>query len=421
MLSPERAYNDAVKVLRSLEAAGYSARLAGGCVRDRLLGLTPADYDVATDALPDVVLQHFRTEERSTIPTGIDHGTITVVMPSGPIEVTTLRKDVETDGRHAQVAFGTSFQDDAERRDFTINAMFEDADRRVYDDVGGQEDLKAGVLRFVGAAEKRIKEDYLRILRLFRFWAKLGFTPVEGTLEAVAAERGGLSRVSQERISAELLRLLGAPYASDALAAMRTTGVWEVVLPELQGAASLPEASLMKTWHDRLAPPHRGVGILGGICLRFAHLNAAELLRLGERLRLSNLDGKRLAFFALGAELLKVSTFKQTADLLDMVDRCEQAGGADAWTQVYAPIWSSDAGLKAVTSAVDQAELKHCHLRRAKLPLSGRDLSKALGMATGPEMGQVLEALKRSYRNGEWRSTEEGLEVARAWHLRPGP
>ena len=181
----------------------------------------------------------------------------------------------------------------------------------------------------------------------------------------------------------------------------------------LQGAASLPDARLMQTWRDHLAVAHRGVAILGGICLRFAHLNAAELLRLAERLRLSNLDGKRLAFFAQGAELLKVSTFKQNADLLDVVDRCEQAGGADAWTQIYAPIWSSDAGLKAVTLVVDQAELKHGHLRRAKLPLSGRDLSKALGMAAGPEMGQVLEALKRGYRNGEWRSAEEGLGVAR--------
>ena len=414
MLNPERAYKDVVKVLRSLEAAGYSARLAGGCVRDRLLGLTPADYDVATDALPDVVLQHFRTEERSTIPTGIDHGTITVVMPSGPVEVTTLRKDVETDGRHAQVAFGTSFQDDAERRDFTINAMFEDADGRVYDDVGGQEDLKAGVLRFVGAAQERIKEDYLRILRLFRFWAKLGFVPVAGTLEAVAAEREGLSRVSQERITTEMLQLLGAPHSHDALVAMCSTGVWQVVLPELQAAAGLPDASVMQIWHDRLAPSHRSVAILGGICLRFAHLNAAELLQLAERLRLSNLDGKRLAFFVQGAELLKMSAFKQTADLLDVVDRCEHAGGADAWTQVYAPIWSGDAGLKAVTLAVDVAELKHGHLRRAKLPLSGRDLSKALGMAAGPEMGHMLEALKRSYRNGEWRSAEEGLEAARA-------
>ena len=169
MPSPDRAYKDALKVLRSLEAAGYAARLAGGCVRDRLLGITPADYDIATGAEPGVVLQHFRTEGRTTVPTGIDHGTITVVMPSGPIEVTTLRKDVATDGRHAQVAFGKSFSDDAQRRDFTINAMFEDADGRIYDEAGGQADLQAKVLRFVGEASIRIREDYLRILRLFRF------------------------------------------------------------------------------------------------------------------------------------------------------------------------------------------------------------------------------------------------------------
>ena len=410
MPSPDRAYKDALKVLHSLEAAGYTARLAGGCVRDRLLGITPADYDLATDAAPGVVLQHFRTEGRTTVPTGIDHGTITIVMPSGPIEVTTLRKDVATDGRHAQVAFGSSFSEDAQRRDFTINAMFEDADGRIYDEVGGQADLKAGVLRFVGEASIRIREDYLRILRLFRFWARFGFTPAAGTIDAISAEKDGLRQVSQERITAELMQLLGGTNANDALRAMISTQVWAIVLPELN--AQLPAPDQMQSWHDQLAAPQRTIAILGGLCLHSAQLSAADLLGLAVRLRLSHQHGRCLAFFAEGAELLLSMPFQQTADLLDFIDRCEHAGGAEAFLAIYAPIWHWHDRLKVTCSKLSQAEALHGHLRRAKLPLTGRDLSAILGLPPGPEIGRVLAELRRGFRNGDWHSKGEGITAA---------
>jgi tRNA nucleotidyltransferase/poly(A) polymerase len=244
----DRSYKDAIKAMQSLDAEGFQAMMAGGCVRDRVLGVIPKDYDIATDALPAQVTAHFVAQGFKVVPTGIEHGTVTVVFPGGPIEFTTLRRDVATDGRHAVVQFGHSFEDDAARRDFTINAMFEDKGGKLFDFHSGQRHIKEKLLVFVGDPNLRIKEDYLRIMRFFRFQARLGFTTHAETLAAIAAQRDGMKQVSQERITSEFWQLLGADNPLHALRDMEKTGILQLVLPEReQFASQLPDESVLKT------------------------------------------------------------------------------------------------------------------------------------------------------------------------------
>ena len=180
-------YQAACDAIALLEQAGGEARLAGGCVRDRLRGVTPKDYDIATTTLPHETARIFRAAGFKTVPTGIKHGTITLLSPAGGIEITTLRSDIETDGRHVtKIAFSKNFADDAARRDFTVNAMFEDRHGKIYDFFQGRADLEAKRLVFVGEAEQRIREDYLRVMRLFRFQAQLAFCAAAGCVSGSA-------------------------------------------------------------------------------------------------------------------------------------------------------------------------------------------------------------------------------------------
>ncbi|MGR3502133.1 CCA tRNA nucleotidyltransferase [Pseudaestuariivita sp.] len=222
------------RVLALLEDGGHQALLVGGCVRDALMGLPVGDIDIATDALPDRVIGLAKAVGVKAIPTGIDHGTVTLVVDNAPHEVTTFRKDVETDGRHAVVAFSDDVSTDAARRDFTMNALYARADGTVVDPLGGLADLEARRVRFIGDAAARIEEDYLRILRYFRFAARFQ-DPADGhdpeTLAVIAAHLDGLERLSDERITSEMVKLLGAPHAAETLGVMDQCGVLGQVLP----------------------------------------------------------------------------------------------------------------------------------------------------------------------------------------------
>ncbi len=248
-------------VLAMLVGAGYQGWLVGGCVRDALLGRPVADIDIATDARPETVVRLAAASGFRAVPTGIEHGTITVVVDSAPYEVTTFRRDLETDGRRAVVAFSERLEEDAARRDFTMNALYADAGGHVIDPVGGIADLKARRIRFVGVAEDRVREDYLRILRFFRFHARFG-DPAAGmdpdALAAIAANADGIDTLSKERIGHEMRRLLAAPDPAPALAAMAVSGVLARVLPgadprlmaelvDLEGGENAPR------WLRRLA------------------------------------------------------------------------------------------------------------------------------------------------------------------------
>ncbi|MEW2918676.1 CCA tRNA nucleotidyltransferase [Ruegeria sp. ANG10] len=231
------------KVCAALTGAGAQALFVGGCVRNALLGAPVSDIDIATDARPERVMELAQAAGLKAIPTGIDHGTITVVSGGAPHEITTFRRDVETDGRRAVVAFSDKVEEDAARRDFTMNAIYARPDGSILDPLNGLPDLQYRRVRFIGTAENRIREDYLRSLRYFRFhaWygdAEAGFDP--DALAAIASNLDGLESLSRERVGAELLKLMGAPDPAPSVAAMRQSGVLARLLPGAEDRALAP-------------------------------------------------------------------------------------------------------------------------------------------------------------------------------------
>lgn len=244
----------------ALTKAGQRALFVGGCVRNALLGLPVADIDIATNARPETVSNIAENAGFKVIPTGIDHGTVTVIAGGIAHEITTFRRDIDTDGRHAQVAFSDDIAEDAARRDFTMNALYAKADGTVIDPLGGLPDLQARHLRFVGEPEARIREDYLRILRFFRFHAIYG-DPAQGIdaegLAACAANLDGIAQLSRERIGAEMRKLLAAADPAPAVASMAQAGVLAQVLPGADARALAPlvhlETGLPPDWQARLA------------------------------------------------------------------------------------------------------------------------------------------------------------------------
>ena len=247
-------------VCAAIEAGGHAILFVGGCVRNALLGQPVADIDLATDARPEAVVALAKAAGLNPVPTGIDHGTITVVAAGRPFQVTTFRRDVETFGRHAVVAFSDDIAEDAARRDFTLNALYARPDGTVVDPLGGLPDLRAGRVRFVGDPDARIAEDYLRILRFFRMTAWYG-DPAAGLdrdgLAACAARQEGLDGLSRERVGAEVTKLLAAPDPAPAVAAMAATGILARVLPGADPTALAPlvhlEGGRPPRWQRRLA------------------------------------------------------------------------------------------------------------------------------------------------------------------------
>lgn len=250
---------DLQRVLSVLVNGGHQALIVGGAVRNALIGAPPSDWDISTDALPSETTALAEAAGLKAIPTGADHGTITVVVNGRPFEVTTFRRDVETDGRRAVVAFSKDIRDDAQRRDFTMNALYAAPDGTVIDPVGGMADLAARHLRFVGEPRQRIAEDYLRILRFFRFLAWYGEAAhVDAAALAASSElAAGLQKISRERIGAEMRKLLSAPDPGPAVALMAETGVLAQVLPDAEAthlaALIAAEGSTAPSWARRLA------------------------------------------------------------------------------------------------------------------------------------------------------------------------
>ncbi len=287
------------KLLAVLDGNGEEARVVGGAVRNALLDLASDEIDVATTALPEEVTRRVTAAGYKAVPTGIEHGTITVVVGDAPFEVTTLRQDVETYGRHAKVAFGRDWRADAERRDFTINAFSVAPDGTVYDYVGGLADLAERRVRFIGDPRQRIAEDYLRILRFFRFHAAYGTSdhPYAEGLAACISRRDGLDRLSRERVRQELLKLLVAPHALPSLIAMADGGL---LLRVLGGVGYLGSFEMMAKVEAAAGLPPDPVRRLAG--LGVAVVEDAE--RLWQRLRLSNNEHTRLMTMGEGWRLM---------------------------------------------------------------------------------------------------------------------
>ncbi|MED5545553.1 MAG: CCA tRNA nucleotidyltransferase [Pseudomonadota bacterium] len=268
------------------------ARYVGGAVRDTLLGLAVKDIDMATTLRPEEVMQRLEDAGIRRVPTGIEHGTVTAVLPGGPVEITTLRHDVSTDGRRATVAFAQEWHEDAARRDFTINALYADpVDGTIYDYFEGQADLATRTVRFIGDARQRIREDHLRILRYFRFQARFGRQPADEDAESACRELAAtLKGLSRERVGMETMNLLGLPDPAPTIARMKALGVLDVILPEAR-----PEAL------TALIACEQRQDITPDAVRRLAALLPADVAlaeQIASRFRLSGAQKKRLALAA---------------------------------------------------------------------------------------------------------------------------
>jgi poly(A) polymerase len=384
-------------VFDALAASGFAARAVGGAVRNALLGLPVVDIDIATPARPEQVMAAARAAGLAAVPTGIEHGTVTVVASHVPHEVTTLREDVETHGRHATVAFTDDWAADARRRDFTINALYCSATGEVFDPLGAFADLAARRVRFIGEARQRIREDYLRILRFFRLTAEYGEGPPDAeSLAACVAEREGLARLSAERVRQEMLRLLAAPRAVELVRAMQDYGVLAYVLP------AAPRPGLLA----RLASLEAGLGLAGDAVLRLAAL-AVELPedadRLRERLRLSNEEHARLSRAALCTPDIGPASPEDAAKAY------LYANGAAAYRERVLTVWARTGDAPADPAWRD----RYCLTERwqpPRFPLGGADVV-ALGLPPGPRVGELLRALEAWWIAGDFAADETALRA----------
>ncbi len=384
MNAPRALLADAglARVLGLLNGGGEEARVVGGAVRNALMGRPHTDHDVTTTAVPDVVIARAKAAGLRTVPTGIAHGTVTVLVEGRPFEVTTLREDVETDGRHAVIRFGRDFAQDAVRRDFTINALSVDIDGRIHDYTGGLDDLAAERVRFIGDPATRIREDYLRTLRFFRFSAEYAGGDLDAAgLAATVAQRDGLARLSRERVRQELLKLVVARRAPEAVAAMSEAGLLGPLLTGVPQPRRL--ARLAAIAPD--AGPMPRLAALGVIVPEDAE-------RLREVLKLSNAEAGRLAAAATAlARLHGASERPQPRLLRELLFDRGRTGADDgvllAWAESGAPP-DDPAWAAARRFLADTPE--------PRLPFSGSDLI-ARGVPAGRSLGAALKRLQAAW------------------------
>jgi poly(A) polymerase len=413
-------------LLKALGNAGIAARFVGGCVRDALLGRPIADVDLATPARPEEVVAALDKARIKAVPTGIEHGTVTAVLSSGPprhFEITTLRRDVETDGRRARVAFDADWAEDAARRDFTINAIYLDPDGTLHDPVGGLADLEAHRVRFVGEPARRITEDVLRVLRYYRFEARFGTGTGDAAARAACHDAAPvLAGLSAERVAQEVLRLLAVPDPVPALRMMADDGVLAAILPEATRPDRLARLIALEapTRHpggiSRSPSPHpnpppqageggarsawvgagegRATTLQNDPLRRLAALiavDAAGAIALAERLRLSNAERDRLARLAPPWPLDPGGDLRAQRLALYRL-------GAERYRDI--------ALLLAAEGGMDQPCLAELLARAAtwqppRFPLKGRDVT-ALGIPPGKRVGELLATVREWWEAGDF-------------------
>ena len=366
------------RVFGVLTAAGYQAFAVGGCVRNTLLGVPVSDIDIATSAPPRETLNVAERAGLKAVPTGFDHGTVTILVGAVPFEVTTFRRDIETDGRHAVVSFTNDIHEDARRRDFTMNALYADVSGALLDPLSGLNDLLARRVRFIEDADARIREDYLRSLRFFRFHAQYG-DPSEGldgdALSAIAANLDGLSNLAAERIGSEMLKLLAADDPAPALAGMSATGVLATILPGLNAQWAAPLVHLESEASQR-PDALRRLAVLGG-----EHPEAC--------LRLSKSNAKR------------VSQIAQTArDTMPLREVAWRFGADIAWSVILVRQALSEQALDPNTRDIIE------RATGAKLPIKANDLIENL---SGPALGAALRQAEMAWIESDFELDREAL------------
>lgn len=376
LTDPWLTQSDTQALFELFEDAGHQIYCVGGCVRNALLGERVADIDMATDARPEQMMELAQRAGLRTIPTGIEHGTITILSGETSFEVTTFRNDVSTDGRRARVAFSDSLEEDAHRRDLTINALYVGADGIIIDPVGGLPDLKTHHIRFIGDAATRIAEDYLRILRFFRFYAFYG-DPDQGIdadgLAACADGACGLEQLSAERIGAEMRKLLSAPNPAPAIGAMQHAGVLARIMPGAD-AASLAVLVHLEAW---MPPDWKRRALMLAEC------------DLKERWRLSNQDAKLL------------QEMRHSLDEAHPLNAIAFHHGADhARTIAYIR------AARAQQPVPDTLENEIDKASRAVFPVTAQDLMPAY---EGAALGERLRTLENRWIASEFTATREEL------------
>jgi poly(A) polymerase len=386
MISPEtRAVMDALG----------EARFVGGVVRNSLMGREVSDIDIATPLTPDEVTKRLEATKLKAVPTGVEHGTITAISNGRPYEVTTLRRDVSTDGRRAVVAFTTDWAEDAQRRDFTMNALYADATGEVFDTVGGIADLKAGRVRFVGDPVTRIREDFLRILRLFRFHAWYGKGEIDKpALQACAAEKAGLRQLSGERIAKEMLKLLAAEDPVPVLRSMAATGILSEVLPG--------ELNIVRL--ERLVAIDGTNFFQPDAILRLAALlpdRAAGAHEIADRWKLSNADRDRLADIAGNTD--KIVSYLSIKEVRKLLYKLGTARFKDRVSLKWAedPKETNFVQWRALLAMADAWQ-------RPKFPLDGGNVMAA-GVPQGPLIGKILTEVEEWWIDSDFIDDEFSL------------
>jgi poly(A) polymerase len=384
------------RVLELLSGNGEEARVVGGAVRNALLNIPIGDIDIATTALPAEVIRRAKAAGVKSVPTGIDHGTVTLVVDGQPFEVTTLREDTETFGRKAKVAFGRDWVVDAERRDFTINGLSVDAAGVVHDHIGGLDDIAARRVRFIGDPDQRIAEDYLRILRFFRIHAAFGAGEPDraGYLACIRA-RAGLAGLSAERLRMEMMKLVVAPGATGAITAMADGGL---LLPILGGVAYPGPFAAMVSAERALGMPPHAVRRLGALAVAVTE----DAKRIAIRLRLSNAETRALD--SMGHRWWRLAGMDQAT-----ARRRLYRLGADRYRDRLMLAWAR-AGGGADSASWRELALLPERWSAPKFPLKAADFV-ARGIAEGPALGQVLALAEDAWLAANFPLDEAALKA----------
>ncbi|MAZ02692.1 MAG: hypothetical protein CMN56_06100 [Sneathiella sp.] len=382
---PWRRWPETEVILEALITGGGSARFVGGCVRDSLLGVETEDIDIATDILPETVVVRLEKSGITAIPTGIDHGTVTAAIGKRHFEITTLRVDTQSHGRHADVAFTGDWEQDAKRRDFTFNALYLDPTGELADPVGGLADLTAGYVRFIDRAEDRIREDRLRVLRYFRFYARFGANnPDEDALKACANSANDLGNLSAERVQKELLLLLATEDPYPALVLMSKAGV----LDALVGPVDLPKLKLLLSLNVESDALQRFTVLLNG--------NRKSLQALADKLRFSNKQKERISVMCGGQVAADMSPEAREVALYEL--------GSQGFIDQTLMLWVNLGPQYALTAYLEDAQ----HWTAPVFPVSGGDLL-AQGMEEGMALGRLLKQMEARWIDSGFKMSKSAL------------
>ena len=362
------------RLFEALDGHGEELRVVGGAVRNHFMGRPVSEIDLAITAKPETIIARATAAELKSVPTGIEHGTVTVIVDHTPFEITTLREDVETDGRRAKVIFGRDFEKDALRRDFTFNALSVSADGTVYDYADGMTDIEARHVRFIGDPATRIREDYLRILRYFRFHAAFAEGQADAqALKAIVENRAGLDGLSRERIRAELMKLLDTAQAHETLSLMSGLGL---LMPLIGGVFCLTRLSALSAQADPLLK-------LATVAL----LKREDAAHMQEILRLSNAETQRLTRCVQALDLMHGTSVPNAQRIREYLLHFGRQATCDALHIAQAQDRNTDWG-QALAHATDLPE--------PKLPLGGADLI-ARGLRPGKALGEALAHLEKAW------------------------